>query len=257
MTTTVQRAVLTSEWTKARTLRSTTWSLLLAFPVSVGLSAAFGVYLRGSFDRMSAAEQRGFTTAEFAVSSVVYGQILLVAFGVLVICSEYSGGTIRTSLAAVPRRAAFYGAKVLVGTALALVVSAATVAGVYLAAHFALGAHAGPLPGPGDMRILVGSTLYLTLICAFSIGVGTMLRSAALSLGILIPFFFVVSNILGHVPVVREIGRYLPDQAGHQVMMATPEPDSPLGPWTGLLVMAAWAVAAIAGGYALLTSRDA
>ncbi|PRY41467.1 ABC transporter permease subunit [Umezawaea tangerina] len=257
MTATVQQAVLTSEWTKARTLRSTTWPLLLTVVASVGLSVAFGLYLRGSFDRMPVADQRGFNTAEFAVGSVVYGQILLVAFGVLVVCSEYSGGTIRTSLAAVPRRGTFYSAKVLVGTALALVVSAVTVAGAYLAAHVALGSRSGPLLGPDESRILVGSTLYLTLICAFSIGVATMLRSAALSLGTLIPFFFVVSNILGHVPVVREIGQYLPDQAGHQIMVATPRPDSPLGPWTGLLVMAAWAVVALGGGYVLLTRRDA
>jgi ABC-2 type transport system permease protein len=257
MTAMVLQAVLTSEWTKARTLRSTTWPLLLTFPTSVGLSVAFGVYLRDSFDRMPVADQRAFNTAEFAVGSVVYGQILLVAFGVLMICSEYSGGTIRPALAAVPRRATFYCAKVLVGTALALVISAATVAGVYLATRVALGSHSGPLLGPGESRILVGSTLYLTLICAFSLGVATMLRNAALSLGTLIPFFFVVSNILGHLPVVREIGQYLPDQAGHQIMMAAQQPDSPLGPWTGLLLMAAWTVAALGAGYVLLAMRDA
>jgi ABC-2 type transport system permease protein len=42
----------------------------------------------------------------------------------------------------------------------------------------------------GALRATFGACLYLTFICAFSIGVATMLRSTAASLGILMPLLF-------------------------------------------------------------------
>jgi ABC-2 type transport system permease protein len=86
-----------------------------------------------------------------------------------------------------------------------------------------------------------------------------MLRSPMLSLGILMPFFFLVSNILGNVSATKKIGRYLPDQAGSKIMqVVTPlDDDTPYGPWGGLAIMVAWVALAVLGGYALLKKRDA
>ena len=62
------------------------------------------------------------------------------------------------------------------------------------------------------------------LIALFSMGVATMLRSPMLSLGILMPFFFLISNILGNVDATKKVGRYLPDQAGSKIMqVVTPD----------------------------------
>jgi ABC-2 type transport system permease protein len=99
----------------------------------------------------------------------------------------------------------------------------------------------------------------MTLIAVFSMGVATMLRSPMLSLGILMPFFFLISNILGNVDATQKLGRYLPDQAGSKIMqVVTPvDDDTPYGPWGGLAIMVVWVVAALAGGYLLLRKRDA
>jgi ABC-2 type transport system permease protein len=93
----------------------------------------------------------------------------------------------------------------------------------------------------------------------FSMGVAAMLRSPMLSLGILMPFFFLVSNILGNVSATEKIGRYLPDQAGSKVMqVVTPVDDeTPYGPWGGLGIMVLWVIAALVGGYLTLRKRDA
>ncbi|MGW3966101.1 ABC transporter permease subunit [Amycolatopsis sp. NPDC005003] len=249
--------VLLSEFTKIRTVRSTTWTLVLAFVVTVALSVALALYMRSVFDRISASERQAFDPAEFALGTVAYGQVVLVAFGVLVVGSEYGSGTIRASLVAVPRRLRFYGAKVLAGGLLALVVSELTAFAMFFATQVALGPHGGSLGAPGVLRAVAGTGLYLTLIAVLSMGVTTMLRSPALALGVLIPFFFIVSNLLGHVPGIKRAGQFLPDQAGHQIMLVTTPGDSVLGPWSGLLVMTAWAVAALAGGYLVLRARDA
>jgi ABC-2 type transport system permease protein len=249
--------VLLAEFTKIRTIRSTTWTLLLTFVISVALSVALALYMRSAFDRMSPADRQSFDPAEFALGTVAYGQVILVAFGVLVVGSEYGSGTIRASLVAVPRRMRFYGAKILVGGLLALGVSELTAFAVYFATQVTLGPHGGSLGDPGVVRAVAGAGLYLTLIAVLSMGVTTMLRSPAPALGVLIPFFFIVSNLLGHVPGIKRAGQFLPDQAGHQLMLVTTPGDSVLGPGTGLLVMVAWTVAALAGGYGVLRARDA
>jgi ABC-2 type transport system permease protein len=99
----------------------------------------------------------------------------------------------------------------------------------------------------------------MTLIAVFSMGVAVMLRSPMLSLGILMPFFFLISTILGNVGATKKFAQYLPDQAGSRIMqvVAPLDDDTPYGPWGGLAIMAAWVVAVLAGGYLLLKKRDA
>ncbi len=73
------------------------------------------------------------------------------------------------------------------------------------------------------------------------------------------PFFFLISSILGNVSATRKIGRYLPDQAGARIMQVVPSAghDVPYGPWGGFGIMLAWTAAVLLGGYLLLKRRDA
>jgi ABC-2 type transport system permease protein len=178
---------------------------------------------------------------------------------VLVVSNEYSTGMIRTSLAAVPQRGTFLFSKIAVATGLALVVGMATSFVAFVLGQAMLGEHRTSLGDPGVLRAVIGGGLYMTLIAMFSMGVAAMLRSPMLSLGILMPFFFLISNILGNVDATEKIGRYLPDQAGSQIMrVVTPVGDDrTYGPWGGLGIMALWVLAALVGGYLVLKKRDA
>ena len=99
----------------------------------------------------------------------------------------------------------------------------------------------------------------MTLIALFSMGVAAMLRSPMLSLGILMPFFFLISAVLGNVSATKKVGRFLPDQAGSRILRVVPpvEDDTPYGPWGGFGIMALWVLAAVVGGYLVLKQRDA
>jgi ABC-2 type transport system permease protein len=188
------------------------------------------------------------------------GQLAMIVFGVLVVSNEYSTGMIRTSLAAVPRRAAFLTGKVAVATTLALVVGLVTSFAAFFLGQAMLGSPLRTsLDSPGVLRAVIGGGLYMALIAMFSMGVAAMLRSPMLSLGILMPFFFLVSNILANVSATKKVGQYLPDQAGSRIMQVVPRvgDETPYGPWGGLGIMVLWVIAALAGGYALLRRRDA
>ncbi|KAF4406090.1 MULTISPECIES: ABC transporter permease [Streptomyces] len=251
--------VLRSEWTKIKSVRSTVWTLGLAAVTTIALGALISALTKSQFDQMPRQEQISFDPTFVSFAGTGLGQLAMIVFGVLVVSNEYSSGMIRASLAAVPQRGTFLFCKVGVATALALVVGMATSFVTFFLGQALLGGRGAELGDPGVLRAVTGAGLYMTLITMFSMGVAAMLRSPTLSLGILMPFFFLVSNILGNVPATEKIGRYLPDQAGSKIMQVVTPADggAPYGPWAGLGIMALWVLAALAGGFLLLRRRDA
>lgn len=251
--------VVRSEWTKIRSVASTVWTLSLAVVVTIALGMLISALSKNEWDRMNAKDKLSFDPTFISFAGMSLGQLAMIVFGVLVVSNEYSTGMIRTSLAAVPQRGTFLFSKIAVATGLSLAVGLATSFVTFFLGQAMLGSHKAAIGDPGVLRAVIGGGLYMTLIAMFSMGVAAMLRSPMLSLGILMPFFFLISNILGNVSATKKIGRYLPDQAGSRIMrVITPVDDStPYGPWGGLGIMALWVVAAIAGGYVLLKRRDA
>ncbi|MER7571035.1 ABC transporter permease [Streptomyces sp. NPDC126514] len=251
--------VIRSEWTKIRSVASTVWTLSLAVVVTIALGILISLLSKNEFDKMDREDQLAFDPTFISFAGMSLGQLAMIVFGVLVVSNEYSTGMIRTSLAAVPQRGSFLFSKIAVATALALLVGLVTSFLTFFLGQAMLGEHKASIGDDGVLRAVIGGGLYMTLIAMFSMGVAAMLRSPMLSLGILMPFFFLVSNILGNVPATKKIGRYLPDQAGSKIMqVVTPvDDDTPYGPWGGLGIMVLWVIAALAGGFLLLKKRDA
>ncbi len=251
--------VLRSEWTKIKSVRSTVWTLTMAFVFTVGLGFLISLLSKDQFSKTNARERQFVdpTLTSFAGTSL--GQLAMIVFGVLVVGNEYSTGMIRTSLAAVPRRGAFLFSKIGIATLPAFVVALVTSFVTFFVGQSALGEFKASIGDPGVLRAVIGAALYMTLIAVFAMGVATVLRSPMLSLGILMPVFFLIAPILGSVEATRKIAQYLPDQAGSKIMqVVAPENDvAPYGPWGGFAIMAAWAALAVLCGWLVLRNRDA
>jgi len=250
--------LLRAEWTKARTVRSTWWSLFTTAVLCVGPGLLIGFQFRSS----PGSRRADIDAAEISFYPLLIGQIALVVFGVLVVSAEYTTGTIRASLAAAPRRGRFLAAKALVAAGIAGVFAIAVVFGTFLATQWAMGEHGASLGDPGVLRAVLGADVYLTAMCVFAMGVATILRSSALSLGILLPLLFLNSQGLASLPAIRSVTQYLPDQAGAGLMRVDTEGTFFLGrldfgPAGALAVLLAWVAAALVGGYVSLRRRDA
>ena len=207
-------ALLSAEWVKIRSLRSTVVTVALTFALSAGLAYLFGLSFRTNFAHLPPDQQENFDPLLATFYSLTIGQLALVVLAVLVVTGEYSTGTIRASLAAVPRRGLFYGAKVLAGALVAAAVAVVTVLATFAAAQAGLGPHATTLGGRGVPVTIAGACLYLTLIYLFATGLAALLRSAIAALGVLLPLLFLGSQGLGNVPKVKVVTQFLPDQAG-------------------------------------------
>ncbi len=254
----VATQVLRSEWTKIRSVQSTGWTLALALVVTVALSMLLSALNKKEYGDMSPHEKLEFDPTLISFAGIGLGQLALIVFGVLVVSNEYSTGMIRTSLAAVPQRMTFLASKISVSTLLAFVAGLVISFASFYAGQAMLGEHKASIGDSGVLWAMIGSALYMTLITMFAMGVTAMLRSPMVSLGILMPFFFLISNILGNVPATEKVGRYLPDQAGSRIMQVVrTDDDAPYGPWGGLAIMAAWVAAALIGGALALKKRDA
>ncbi len=261
MSATLRDAVF-AEWTKLRSISGNAWLLLAATAVTVATSG-----LATSVEKCSA----GCTTdpAKLSLTGIQLGQAIVVIVAVTLVSGEYSNGMIRFSLAAVPRRSVMLAAKATVISVVVAVVSAVAVLGSVLAGQvflpgngFTAANGAAPLSlGSGLMlRAAGGSVLYLVLTALLSIGLATALRDSALAVSVVLGLLYIVPvigyTLLNHAWQDR-IERFAPMSAGLAIQSTRNLSTLPIGPWAGLGVLAAWAVAALVAGWALLLWRDA
>ncbi|GAB2850938.1 ABC transporter permease [Streptomyces deserti] len=236
--------VLRSEWLKIRTLRSLLGALLGMFAATTAFSAVAGV---------SKTSDPEFDPLFMALSGVVPGQIAAIAFGAMAVSSEFHGGALRLSLAAVPQRGRWFAAKVTAIAVPALLVGLATAFAALVVARAGLGSAADGLTVGEQVRGVVGCGIYLMLMALFAAGLATLLRSGVATLSLLIPFILVVAFVIGDA--VGTVADFLPDKAGQVVLHETYE--GTLGPWPGLVVTALWTAAALLAGAWSLRRRDA
>ena len=252
---------LRAEWTKLRTLASTGWLLIaavvLTVAVSVGVVAATHVSSAGGQD-----------PTKLALTGVDLGQAVIAALAVVTISEEYATGMIRVTLAAVPRRVVLLTAKAGNVGGLALLAGLLAVLGCLLAGRLVLpAAGLDPAHGyalvsighPQTLRAGAGSVLYLVLIALFSLGVATIIRDTAASIGVVLGLLYLPPILAQAVtdPLRRHILQLAPMSAGLAIQATTNLRSAPIAPWTGLGVLLGWAAASLVIGGVLLRLRDA
>jgi ABC-2 type transport system permease protein len=244
---------LRCEWTKLRTSPGTIWLVLSVVVTTAGVSlftsAATTCPTRGC----------AFDPAKVSLTGVTLGQAIVAILGVMVVGGEYSSGTMRLTLVAVPRRTHVLLAKVSV---LALIVAAAAVPATLLS----LWAGRSFLDDPPDLtsgpvlRAGVGSVLYLTLIALLSLGIATVVRNSATAIGGVLGLLYIFPILAAAVSDkdwekhLKQIG---PMSAGLAVQATRGLDELPIAPWKGLGVLGLWAAGALLVAAVLLAYRDA
>ncbi|MDH6221420.1 ABC transporter permease [Streptomyces pseudovenezuelae] len=236
-------AVLHSEWSKIRTLRSLLCALGAVLLATVAFTALGG----------SDSDSSDFDPLYSVFLGVVFGQIAAIAFGATAMSAEFRGAALRGSLAAVPLRGRWFAAKTAAIATPVLVVGLAAGAASLVVGKSVLGAKADTLTPVEQWRGVVGCAVYLTLMALLAAGLTAVLRSGAATLGILIPFLLIVSFVVGDVS--GSAADVLPDKAGQVVFHESW--DGALGPWTGLAVTALWTLTALCAGAWSVRRRDA
>ncbi|MFF3175402.1 ABC transporter permease subunit [Streptomyces sp. NPDC057900] len=237
-------AAVRAEFIKMRRIRSTFLALLLFVPLSVLIGALDGWSAKSAIESDNGMIRDGFTAQQAGLDGILYGQLALIVFGVLVVSSEYASGMMRVSLLAVPRRGRLYAAKLAVTAAAALLVAIPVTVVGYLVTQAALGPHGASITSDGVPRALAGAVLYLTLMSLFAAGVAAAARSAVVPLAVMLPMVLAGSQILSVIGATKEVARYFPDRAGTQ-MLTVDSGDAV----RGCAVLLVWTAAALVLGF--------
>lgn len=241
--------------------------------------AGGSILVTGSGDIAPAVADAGANTAsDSLLFGTVVAMLVLIVVATMFITSEYRRGLIRTTLAATPRRGRTLAAKAaVIGGAGFIVGAVASAIAVPLAEHVmrANGNYIYPAGALSLARVIAGSGALIGLTGVAMLGIATILRrgSVAILVGIVV---FVLPAFAG--PGV--LGPNTSSGPANTLFTATPAaafsvlgllPRSalvsypytmsngyyPLPPTAGLLVLCAWAAAALVVAQILLRRRDA
>ena len=234
------------EWIKLRTLRSVRWSLLIALAGMIGIGIASGDNTRNP---------RGDVTNNI-LAGVALGSLVFAVLGVLVMTSEYSSGTIRATLTAIPRRPLVLAAKASVFGAVALVTGelAAFVGFLAGAAFVRAGVPHPALSQPAVLRAVAMSGGYLGLIGLIGLALGAIVRHGAAAITTAVVLLFVAPLAgLAQTPA----GKFIPELIeGNSLGATQPVAGFSLSPWAGFGIICAYAAVLLAVGGWMLSRRD-
>ena len=254
-------ALLRSEWLKLWSLRSTAVALAATAVGIVGLSAAGaaltvwsagGGALTGPRDVTGTAMTTSVLGADLAV-------LVVAVLGALAATGEHATGTIRTSVAASPRRLLLLGAK-----AAAVAAAVVTTAGPALLAAFAVGQalyapHGASLSlgDPGVLRVLLGHVVVLAGVAVAGVGVGALVRSTPGAVCTLLALLLVVPVALLALPSFPGDGLVTAHHfAASSTALTSTEPAGALEALAAALPFLGWVAALLALGGLALQRRD-
>jgi len=252
--------IIRSEWIKFRSLPSMAWTMLTVIVLTVGLGALFSLGRARAMLSATPADRAAWDPTAASLSGLIVAQVAVTVLGVLVITSEFATGMIRPSLTVAPHRARVLIAKATMLTVVAFVVG--TVAGLvaYVAGQPII-AHQGvphsALGDPGVLRAVFGSGLYLAAAALFGLALGALVRATAGALAISITIMLLAPIFSPLLPaaIASWMSRWWPSVAGLRVITVTPVRHA-YGPWSGIGVLAGFALAILAAALINFRRRD-
>ncbi|MDR2565683.1 MAG: ABC transporter permease [Bifidobacteriaceae bacterium] len=259
--------IVKSEWIKIRSLRSTWWCGLLMVVLPIGFTALLVPSVVGSFDggvNLPVGDD-GYAVSVANNGLFAIGEVIAIVLGALAVTNEFGSGSIRSTLAAVPRRGPVLAAKAIV---VALVTAAFAVVGLAGSLAVSAGVIAAngytPQFGPDALKMAVGVVFYLVVTALVGLGLGFCLRSSAGAIASGIGLYLILPNVMmigATKELVARAIELLPSQAGEWAsrMTSMVNPEDPLlgGYWGAIACLAAWAAVALVGGYIVFKERDA
>ncbi len=257
---------LRSEWTKLRTVRSTVWTLLVTVLAVVGIGALATAVTAAHWRNGGIEDRFGFDPTARSLAGLFFGEISLGVLGVLAMSAEYSSGTIRATLAAIPNRPLVLACKAAVFGVVALVTSEVLTFAAFLLGQQLLKGSTpyATLSEPGVLRAVAGAGLVLTVIALFALGLATIIRHTAGAIATFVGVLLVLPLVLQAFPVSfqDDVLKYMPLVIAEN--MATTNPLHRIfgsavtfSPWVGFALLCCYAAAALVIGGILFVRRDA
>jgi ABC-2 type transport system permease protein len=256
-----QSRVARSEWTKLRSLRSTSWSLLAAVVSMIAIGLIISAVQMNRWSSLSPQDRSVFDSIDVGVAGYHLAQLAIGVLGVLVISGEYSTGMIRSSLMAVPKRLPVLWAKLGVFSVVTFVLMLAATLISFFGVQAIVRSHhvQHTLGDPHALRAVVGTALFLTALGALGVGLGALVRNTAGGIAAFVGLLFVLPGITALLPASTgdAISPYLPLNAGTTVATSTFDNSHHLSTWGGFAVFCGYTAVIVVAAVVRLARADA
>ena len=250
--------IFKSELVKILTLRSTA--------ITLGLTVVASVLVTGLVNNANGHHQPGyyggFDPTQQSLTGMIVAALTLGVFGVLLISGEYSSGTIRTTLAASPRRPLLLATKIGIAAAVTIVFCELLSFLTFFIGDAILSGGDAPsatLGSPGALRAVVMTGLFIPLMALMSFGFAVIFRNTAASIAAFAGVVFVLPLVMH--PISQSALRLLPSNILVNSIMSTNQgpagTNGPLSPAMGFVLMAVYSAIALAAGAVFFFRRDA
>jgi ABC-type transport system involved in multi-copper enzyme maturation permease subunit len=250
--------VIKSEMAKIVTLRSTA--------ITLGLTVVAGLLVTGLVTNAALHHgpdfYNGFDPTQNALTGLIVAGLTGGVFGALLITAEYSSGTIRTTLAATPRRPLLLAVKVgVAAVATAVFCELLSFVSFFLGQAILSGggAPSASLGSAGALRAVFMTGLFIALLALMSFGFGLICRGTAAAIASFVGVVFVLPLVMRGIS--HPDMRYVPTHILTNSIMATVPQEGgvvqPLSAAIGLLLMAIYAAIVLVIGGVLFMKRDA
>jgi len=246
--------IVRAELIKLTSLRSTRHGVAALVVVVVGL----GTVAAATTHATSLATQ---DAVDLALAGAALGVLLTAAIGAVAGARELASGLIRTTVAAVPRRATLVVAKAVALAAVLVPASVAAVLGAFAVASAVLRGRGVAMPAltdPDVARAVLGTAVYLVGIALVGLAVGILVRSTAGAVATVLGAVLIVPTLAGVLLPHRwsHALELLPSAAGNALTSTERQADL-LSPLAGGADFAGWIVLALALAALALSRRDA
>ena len=236
----------------------------IAYALLVVLTVGFSLFITsGSTTDVTTAGGGDNDIVADALSGAAIGAIVAAVIGAIAIGNEYGTGLIASTFAAQPRRARVLTSKAfIVGTCTTAVGVAAALVSFYATRPlqrsngFVAPAYPDPdLTSEPVLRAIVGTGVLVGLIGLLPLGIGMVVKRTSITIPLVIGLLIVPALLMVDENVARKVQGWTPF-AGFSIQHTVDRDDYYTAPWSGLAVLAAYALAALATGIAVTRRRD-
>lgn len=252
--------VVKSEWIKFRSVRSSVMGVIVFFVLTLGLGGLISWAVRSHWSHSSPTDRLTFDPVSTSLAGILFAQFAVGVIGVLFITSEYSSGSIRTTLAAVSNRRRLVSAKLIVLAASLIVVSEVVCFATFLLgqAIFKGEVPTASLATSDVLRSVLLAGLYLTLLAIAGFSLGLIVRQSAACISIFVTILLIVPIIFAFLPSSwqNSYSKYLPSELGRSMMSSFPAAYH-LAAWNALGLLLIYVVVVFGVGITMMIRRDA
>jgi ABC-2 type transport system permease protein len=252
-------SVVRSEWIKFRSVRSTVIGVLVTFFLTIGLGALVTILTRVHWNMVDPLQRATFDPVSTSLVGILFAQFAVGVIGSLFVTSEFSTGSIRTSLTAVPKRY-----ELALGKLIVLVVSMFVVGEVASFVTFSMGQaiFSGVVPtaslsNSSVLRAVFFAGLYLTLLSVLAFSLGLLLRQSAACISVFVSILLIIPIISLFLPNSwqNDMQRFFPSEMGN-AMISTANVPHDFGATGSLVMLVIYVVVFFAVGASVFTRRD-